>query len=112
MNLHGVAAHPILRNTRRAGPLAWVWVTVAAALLSFGSMLWIQARQDRLIVHLTNVEILLRQARVDLTRGYLHIVLGGRPGSPFDRAQGLRIPGKGGPAAPCLGPEVRTGFPG
>lgn len=79
------------RLSQRIGPMAWVWITILAALLASSGIIWIEEHQNRLITHFTAEQTLLRQARTDLAKGYLHVSLGGPAGSPFNRAQGFAL---------------------
>jgi hypothetical protein len=91
MRIFCFIANAASRAGRRIGPMGWVWVTVLAAVLFSGAVVWTQERQHQLLAHFSAEQALLRQARIDLAKGYLHVSLAGSPQSPFDRAQGLAL---------------------
>jgi PAS domain S-box-containing protein len=76
---------------RRISPIALAWIAIGAAVCLSASMLWIEERQNDLVGHYTRVEGLLRQARVDLANGILHVSLSTSPQMPFVLAEGLSL---------------------
>jgi PAS domain S-box-containing protein len=96
MNIFLSSKRAALRLGRLINPMAWVWATVIAAAIISAALFWNQARQRRVIDHFTREQVIVRQARQDLSNGYLHVTLAGRPGSPFDRGQGLALIGQAG----------------
>ncbi len=96
MNIFLSSKREALRLGRLINPIAWVWATVIAAAVISAALFWNQARQRRVIDHFTREQVIVRQARQDLSNGYLHVTLAGRPQSPFDRGQGLALIGQAG----------------
>lgn len=94
MNKFSHHLNKAFQGIERIGSIAWVWVILAAALLTFSGIMWVQKQQDLLASHLIQEEAFLCQARLDLGQGYLHVTLGGQPESPFDQAQGLAFIGQ------------------
>ncbi|MFA4944613.1 MAG: ATP-binding protein [Lentisphaeria bacterium] len=74
-----------------ASALAWSWITVLAATLVCGALAWIQHRQRQFDTRFSRELGHLRGARIDLAKGYVHVVLAGAPQAPYDRAQGLAL---------------------
>ncbi|NJA07399.1 PAS domain S-box protein [Methylococcaceae bacterium WWC4] len=76
---------------RRADRLAWpgpVLFALALFSMAFG---WIQTEQQNLLDRVGSQQAWLRNARVDLAKGYLHVFLSATPESPFDRREGLAL---------------------
>lgn len=85
------SAGSFTRVRRRLSPLYWVWAIVVAAILITGSTFWLTARQRQLATQLSAELILVRQSRIDLIKGYLHVTMAGSPLSPFDRNLGQAL---------------------
>jgi len=96
MNMFSSSKRMALRFGRLINPMAWVWATVIAAAFISAALFWNQARQRRVIDHFMREQVIVRQARQDLSNGYLHVTLAGRPESPFDRGLGLTLIGQAG----------------
>ena len=81
---------PSPRPSRRThDSLPWIWSAVILSFLVCIMVTWLHVQQKReLRTALKSFET-IRQARIDLTKGFLHLSLASAPGSPFGRAQGL-----------------------
>jgi PAS domain S-box-containing protein len=66
-----------------------VWVTALAALLIVATLTSLDRRQSELVDQTAAKLGVLRQARIDLIKGYLHVMAAGDPRSPFERTQGM-----------------------
>ncbi len=77
-------SHPFLRKTN-----AWVWGAVGLSALVCGMVAWVHMLEMRTI-HLATTDLdHVRQARVDLAKGFLHVGLSQEPNSPFSEVEGL-----------------------
>jgi PAS domain S-box-containing protein len=69
----------------------WAWVALVSALAICVSMVWLQWAQQREVDRTLNTVRELRNARVDLAQGFLHVALGDQPDAPWDPGQGLAL---------------------
>lgn len=69
----------------------WVWLVVATVCFTCAGVVWFQARQAERLEGGYAAVRLLRQSRLDLTKGFLNVALAGSPGAPFSREQGLAL---------------------
>ncbi len=69
----------------------WAWVALVSALAICVSMVWLQWAQQREVDRTLNTVRELRNARVDLAQGFLHVALGDQPDAPWDAGQGLAL---------------------
>lgn len=79
------------RVSHRLGVMSWVWIMLLASVLCTGAVVWIQDRQQSLLDYFSAQQALVRNARIDLAKGYLHASLANSPQSPYDRAEGLAL---------------------
>ncbi|MBX3745267.1 MAG: response regulator [Verrucomicrobiae bacterium] len=79
-----------LRETE-LGMRPWTRWVVVASLAMCGAIAWVHVQQRATIGRAAGLVDGFRQARLDLAQGYLHANLGGRPGAPFDRQQGMAL---------------------
>lgn len=99
-------------SARRSGALAWpAWVLIALVLFAaaFG---WIQTEQQTLLESVGSQQTQLRNARIDLAKGYLRVRLSVNPASPFDHREGLVLLDQAGRAlasAQAASPRPQTG---
>ncbi|MGB0127163.1 MAG: histidine kinase dimerization/phospho-acceptor domain-containing protein, partial [Rhodocyclaceae bacterium] len=80
---------PIL--VRYLRPMVGVWVAALAAILIVATLTWLEQRQSDLVEQAGAKLGMLRQARIDLVKGYLHVMAAGDPRSPFERTQGMAL---------------------
>lgn len=73
------------------GSRSWTRWVVVASLAMCGAIAWVHVQQRATIGRAAGLVDGFRQARVDLAQGFLHANLGGRPGAPFDRQQGMAL---------------------
>lgn len=71
------------------------WLLVGSAvllsILVCTTVYWLDLQQRHTLrAALTEVED-LREARIDLSKGFLHLTLAGQPGSSFGQAEGLAL---------------------
>lgn len=88
------AVEAVERWRRRWTPWAAArsaWLVVGAAVAVCAWLLWFQARQVQRTEQTLVIIRELRDARVDLIKGFLHLVQSGEPGAPFSREQGLAM---------------------
>jgi len=77
------------KNRPEGRELWWSWVAVAGTLLVGALLLGLHMWQtQRLLQGVTNIRE-LREARLELAKGYLHLSHAGEPGEPYSREQGL-----------------------
>ena len=69
----------------------WTWGAVLASALICGAISWLHFRQQQVLGQTVEVLRNIRQARIDLAKGFLHTSLAGDPASPFNRDQGLAL---------------------
>lgn len=74
-----------------AGFGPWVWAVMLLVCVTCAGLVAFQARQGERNERAYEAVRLLRNTRLDLTKGFLHLSESGRPGSPFSRAQGLAL---------------------
>lgn len=69
----------------------WVFLTMATSVLVCASVVGLYLSQDRVLRNSTQILRDLRQARIDLYRGVMHAMLGGEPGSAWERERGQAL---------------------
>jgi signal transduction histidine kinase/ActR/RegA family two-component response regulator len=69
----------------------WVVATVCVLAAACAAIPWLQVRHNRLMQSVVDDLHLLRQSRVDLAEGFLHLSLGDDPSSPFDEVKGQAL---------------------
>lgn len=69
----------------------WVWGVIFLVCASCAGLVFFQARQAGRNERSYEAVRLLRQARLDLTEGFLHLAEADHPGSPFSRTHGLAL---------------------
>lgn len=69
----------------------WVALTAAASILACVMLAFLHFQQRQVLRAAQNRLASVRQARVDLSKGFLYLSLGGAPDFPFDSAQGLAL---------------------
>ncbi|MBC8010262.1 MAG: PAS domain-containing protein [Burkholderiales bacterium] len=74
-----------------AGTGHWVWAVMGAAFLVCAALVWFQKRQVERSEQTLLAIRELRNARLDLAKGLLHLAESDAPGSPFSREQGLAL---------------------
>ncbi|MBF0529400.1 MAG: hypothetical protein HQK55_09040, partial [Deltaproteobacteria bacterium] len=86
-------SHSPLKSTSRlfSNPQAWIWGAIVLSFFICGSISWIHFRQRQVLGQTVSALENIRQARIDLAKGFLHTSLAGEPGSPFNRDQGLAL---------------------
>ena len=67
----------------------WLYAVIISSLLICFSIYWIYLQQNNRIKHEIAVLEHIRQARIDLTKGFLHIGLAGNLDSPFREEIGI-----------------------
>jgi signal transduction histidine kinase len=72
-------------------PRAWVWGAVVVSLLVVGSIAWVHVRQVAVQQRALGALNTLREARVDLAKGFLYVSLSNQPGSPFSYQDGVAL---------------------
>ncbi|RJX34781.1 MAG: PAS domain S-box protein [Desulfurivibrio sp.] len=71
--------------------LLWVWSTILLAVLVGAMVSWLYVQQRQTLrTALSELEN-IRQARIDLCKGFLHVSLAGSPDSPFGQPEGLSL---------------------
>lgn len=70
---------------------AWVALTIATSLIVCAALAGLQIFQDRSLTRATTIIGDMRQARIDLHRGFTHAMLGRAEGSPWDAESGLML---------------------
>lgn len=68
---------------------ALLFVVVVSSILICSGITWIYFKQKQIIKHEIIVLENVRQARIDLTKGFLHLGLAGDSNSPFKREVGI-----------------------
>lgn len=77
---------------RRPGtPWQWGWGAVLASVAVCAAIFWMHFEQIRLLEGAVRARESLRQARIEMAKGFLHASLGAQEGSPFNRAAGLAL---------------------
>jgi PAS domain S-box-containing protein len=75
----------------RVSSITWVWLVIVTAIL-FTAAISIFTVNQWEFANRFNTEIsLLRQARIDLVKGYLYVTLDSSAAAPFDRSQGMAL---------------------
>lgn len=72
-------------------PRSWAWGAILASVLVCAAISWIHLQQRRVLARTVNALQDVRQARIDLAKGFLHTSLAGDMASPFNRDQGLAL---------------------
>jgi len=74
----------------RHSPL-WIWGAFLLAFLICAAIAWMHAQgRETMRAALGRFEN-IRQARIDLSKGFLHLSLGEEPGAPFGQAEGVAL---------------------
>lgn len=81
---------PPLRLRWRSSWSLWAWVALVSALCICVAMVWLQTTQQRQVDRTLDTVRSMRNARIDLAQGFLHITLGGED-SPWDAGRGLAL---------------------
>ncbi len=69
----------------------WIWAAIVLSILICGAITWLNYEQRDTITQTERVLEEVRQARIDLAQGFLHVSLAGDPRAPFRRAEGLAL---------------------
>lgn len=69
----------------------WIAITLATSVLICTGVVALHVLHKQALERSTAIIRDLRQARVDLAQGFLHVSLGGAPRSPWQREQGLAL---------------------
>jgi PAS domain S-box-containing protein len=75
----------------KMAPRTWMAVTLAITLSLGIGLSWVHFQQTGVLLRATESLQWFRDARTELSRGFLFVNLAGLPGSPYDRAQGLAL---------------------
>lgn len=78
----------------RASPATfriWTWAAVLACLVVCVAMTWLHYEQRQTISRTAQVLEDVREARIDLAKGFLHVLLGSDQPSPFHREEGMAL---------------------
>ncbi|SDW28186.1 PAS domain-containing protein [Flavobacterium degerlachei] len=67
----------------------WLYIVIVSSLLICIGITWIYFKQKQIIKHEITVLENIRQARIDLTRGFLHVGLAADSNSPFKQEVGI-----------------------
>lgn len=71
--------------------LLWIWSAILLSVLVCTTVFWLHVLQRQTLrMALSELEN-IRQARIDLGKGFLHLSLAGSPDSPFGQAEGLAL---------------------
>jgi len=69
----------------------WLWSVVLLSFLVCLMVTWLHVQQKAALSEaLANLDN-MRQARIDLTKGFLHVTLADTPGSPFGQTEGVAL---------------------
>lgn len=71
--------------------MPWIGLTLIAAMLICGGVVVLHLFQQQALDQTVESLARLRQARIDLYQGFLHVSLGDAPSSPWQREQGLAL---------------------
>ena len=74
-----------------SNPQVWMWSAIILSVLVCGSISWIHFRQRQVIGQTISALDNIRQARIELAKGFLYTSLAGDPALPFNRDQGLTL---------------------
>lgn len=82
-----------IRSRETGGSLAGIWiaVTILTSVLICGGVTAMHYVHQDALDRYTRTIGAFRQARIDLTHGFLHVALGNAPGSPWQREQGIAL---------------------
>jgi PAS domain S-box-containing protein len=69
----------------------WTWVAVVFSIGVCLAMSWLHVQERKTISRAEHILENLREARIDLSKGFLHVLLAGNPDSPFRREQGMAL---------------------
>jgi signal transduction histidine kinase len=67
----------------------WIWGALILSGVICATMAWLHVEQQRALSRATETLDNVRRARIELAQGMLHVALADKPGSPFDRAEGV-----------------------
>ncbi len=73
------------------GTIAWTYGAIIISLLVCAAISWIDYRETQVRWQAISLLDNVRQARIDMSEGLLHVALSGDPSSPFNRAQGMAL---------------------
>ncbi len=79
------------RETRGALSGVWIAVSILTSVLICGGVTAMHYVHQDALDRYTRTIGAFRQARIDLTHGFLHVALGNAPGSPWQREQGIAL---------------------
>jgi len=86
---------PFTQSTFRSGwftnPQWWSLAVIVIAVLSCVVISWLHFQQQQILTNTSAALDILRQARIDLAQGFLHLSLSDETASPFDREQGVAL---------------------
>ncbi len=68
-----------------------VWGAITLSVLVCGSVSWLHFRQQQVLERTVTTLENIREARIELNKGFLYTSLAGDPASPFNRDQGLAL---------------------
>ena len=69
----------------------WVWGVVVLSVLVVVVIAWLHFQQRETLGLTVKSLDQIREARIELNEGFLHVMLAGDPGSPFERERGLAL---------------------
>lgn len=69
-------------------PRYWVWSAILLSAVIFATVTWLHVHETRILRQTAENFATVRQARVDLAKGFMHICLADSPGAPFDSTDG------------------------
>ena len=67
----------------------WSWSTILASVLICAMVIGLNLRQNQLLAQATDVLTSLHLARIELTKGFLYVILSSEPDAPYSREEGL-----------------------
>jgi PAS domain S-box-containing protein len=69
----------------------WIWAALTLSLLVCGSISWIHLRQKAVLSQTFTALENIRQTRIDLSKGFIHLRFSNESKTPFSREQGLAL---------------------
>ncbi|MDQ2080112.1 PAS domain S-box protein [Xanthobacteraceae bacterium Astr-EGSB] len=69
----------------------WIWTTAALAVVVFATLTWLHFSDETHRRNALKTVRDFREARIDLSQGFLHFALATDTDMPFDRAQGIAL---------------------
>ena len=69
----------------------WVWAAMLLSALVCGLISWLYYQQRQTLARSITTLDTIRQARLDLTKGFMQVTLAADPTMPFDREQGMAL---------------------